>query len=82
MIAVESPEHEARLLTGIRVALRKARELGYPVERMNVTASVASDGCSVRFEPIPTPGTITTGGDLTLRVDPDTEEVTNLLRGQ
>jgi hypothetical protein len=40
MIPVRDQEFDARLLTGIRVALRKARELGYPVERMDVTASV------------------------------------------
>jgi len=34
MIAIHDTEFDSRLLTGIRVALRKARELGYPVERM------------------------------------------------
>lgn len=82
MISVESPEYETRLLTGIRVALRKARELGYPVERMDVTASVSEGVCSVHFAPLPDPGTIRTGGDLSLCVDPRTEEITGLKRGQ
>ncbi len=80
--AAQSTEHETRLLTGIRIALRKARELGYAVERMDVTPSVSEGSCSVHLAPIPDPGTVLTGGDLSLRVDPQTEEITELQRGQ
>jgi hypothetical protein len=82
MIAVQSPEFDARLLNGIRVALRKARELGYPVERMDVTASISDGLCSVHFAPLADPGTIVTGGDLSLTVDPQTETISRVLRGQ
>ena len=82
MIALKDSEFDERLLAGIRVALQKARELGYPVERMDVTASVLAGNCSVYFAPIPAQGMIVTGGDLSLIVDPETEEVTGVKRGQ
>lgn len=82
MIAVNDSEFDARLLTGIQVALRKARELGYPVERMDVTASVTEGICSVHFAPLPQPGTIVTGGDLSVNVDPQRQEVVGFNRGQ
>jgi len=82
MIAVKDPEFDTRLLTGIQVALRTARELGYPVERMDVTASVTQEICSVHFAPLPQPGTIATGGDLSVKVDPQRQEVVGFHRGQ
>ena len=82
MIAVKDPEFDSRLLTGIQVALSKARELGYPVERMDVTASVSQGICSVHFAPLPDLGTIATGGDLSLNVDPQTQKVIRVKRGQ
>jgi len=82
MIAVKDPEFDTRLLTGIQVALRKARELGYPVERMDVTASVSRGICSIHFAPLSAPGTIATGGDLSLNVDPQSQEVVGIKRGQ
>jgi hypothetical protein len=82
MIAVKSREFDAQLLAGIRTGLQKARELGYHVERMDVTASIADGVCSVHFAPVSTPGTIVTGGDLSLTVESQTQEVTSVLRGQ
>jgi hypothetical protein len=82
MIAVKEPEFDSQLLRGIRVALRKARELGYAVERMDVTASVSDGICSVHFAPIAIPGTIIAGGDLSLTVVPETEEIAGVRRGQ
>jgi hypothetical protein len=82
MISVKDPEFDARLLNGIRVALRKARELGYNVERMDVSASVSEGVCSVHFAPLARPGTIVAGGDLSLTVAPDTEEILEVKRGQ
>jgi hypothetical protein len=82
MIAIKDPEFDARLLTGIRVALSKARELGYPVECMDITASVSNGICSVHFSPLADPGTILVGGDLSLSIDPETNEVTGVQRGQ
>lgn len=79
--ATES-DYETQLLSGIRAALRKARQLGYDVERMDVTASVLEGVCSVHLAPLPVPGTIRTGGDLSLTVDPRTEDVIEFKRGQ
>lgn len=76
------PEFDTQFLAGIRAALRKARELGYEVERMDVTASLFEGGCSVHFAPITAPGTIATGGDLTLTIDPRTGAVVEIKRGQ
>jgi hypothetical protein len=82
MIAIKDSQFDAQLLTGIRVALSKARELGYAVERMDVTASVSEGICSVHFAPLADPGTIVAGGDLSLSIDPQTNEVTGVQRGQ
>jgi hypothetical protein len=82
MIAIKDPEFDAQLLTGIRVALTKARELGYPVESMDITASVSKGICSVHFAPFADPGKIVAGGELPLSIDPQTNEVTGVERGQ
>jgi hypothetical protein len=82
MIAIKNTEFDAQLLTGIRLGLSKARELGYPVERMDVTASLSDGICSVHFAPLASPGTILTGGDLSVSVDPQTNEVKAVERGQ
>jgi hypothetical protein len=82
MNAVVEQEFDTRLQAGIRAALRKARELGYEVEQMDVTASVVDELCSVQFAPRPVPGTISTGGDLSLTVDPRTEQIVETRRGQ
>jgi hypothetical protein len=82
MIAIKDTEFDSKLLTGIRVGLSKARELGYPVERMDVTASLSQGLCSVHFAPLADPGAILTGGDLSLSIDPQTKEVTAVERGQ
>ena len=73
MIAVKDSEFDTHLLAGIRIALQKARELGYQVEQMDVTASVCAGSCSVHFAPIAEAGTIMTGGDLSLTIDAGTE---------
>lgn len=75
-------EFDSRLLTGIQVALNKARELGYPVERMDVTASVSDETCAVHFSRMPVPGTIHTGGDVSMTVDPAALAVISIKRGQ
>ncbi len=74
--------YDTQLVRGIRTALRKARELGYQVEVMDITASVSEGVCSVHFAPLATPGYIATGGDLTLTVNPETDEFIHIERGQ
>lgn len=82
MPAIQDAEFETRLLAAIRTGLRKARELGYDVEQMDVTASPCEGLWAVHFGPLEVPGTITTGGDLSLTVDPYTEQVIDFKRGQ
>ena len=79
---MNEPQHDTQLLTGIRLGLRKARELGYAVERMDITASVSKGICVVHFAPIPEPGFVTAGGDLSVFIDPRAEEVIEYRRGQ
>ena len=82
MSVAQEPEHDTQLLTGIRVGLRQARELGYDVEKMDLTASVAEGVCAVHFAPVPRPGMITAGGDLAITINPQTGEALGYKRGQ
>lgn len=82
MNAVQEAEHDTQLLAGIRIGLQKARNLGYDVERMDVTASIADGLCAVHFAPASRPGFITAGGDLVLKIDSRTDEVVACQRGQ
>jgi hypothetical protein len=76
------PDFDTQLLRGIQTALRQARGLGDHVETMDITASVSDGVCHVHFSPIPAPGTIQTGGDLTVSVNSDTDEIIGYERGQ
>ena len=75
-------DFDTQLVRGIQTALRRARGLGYHVETMDITASVADGVCHILFSPIPAPGTIQAGGDLTVAVNSDTDEVIGYERGQ
>ena len=75
-------DFDTQLVRGIQTALRRARGLGYHVETMDITASVADGVCHIHFSPIPAPGTIQAGGDLTVAVNSDTDEVIGYERGQ
>ena len=75
-------DFDTQLVRGIQTALRRARGLGYHVETMDITASVSDGVCHIHFSPIPAPGTIQTGGDLTVAVNSDTDEVIGYERGQ
>ena len=75
-------EYDTHLVRGIQTALRKARELGYPVETMDVTASLAQGICHIHFAPLTAPGYIKSGGDLMLLVNAETDEVIHYERGQ
>lgn len=77
-----SHEHDMRLLAGIEVALAKARELEYAIETMNMSASMQGGKCVVHFTPVPSPGHITMGGDLSVTVDPESNNILDLVRGQ
>ena len=82
MSAIQEVDHDAQLLARIRIGLRTARNLGYDVGRMDVTASVADGMCDVYFAPVSQPGFLTAGGDLMLEIDSRTEEIVSCRRGQ
>jgi hypothetical protein len=75
------PNFDTHLIRGIQTALRQARGLGYHVETMDITASVSNGVCHIHFSPIPSPGTIQTGGDLTVSINSDTDEIIGYERG-
>ena len=82
MSVAAASDYDTQLVRGIQTALRKARELGYHVESMDVSASVAEGICTIHFAPLPTPGSIHTGGDLTVTINAETDELIKYVRGQ
>ena len=76
------PDFDTQLVRGIQTALRQARGLGDHVETMDITASVSDGVCHIHFSPIPAPGTIQTGGDLTVAINSGTDEIIGYERGQ
>jgi len=79
---LERPARERDLVKAFEVALDKARELKYQLERMKVTFSVADDACTAYFEVVPEPGHLVLGGDLTVKIDLNTKQVIDFERGQ
>ena len=77
-----SHDYDTRLLAGIEAALSKARELGYAIETMDMSASMQNGLCIVHFAPVPTPGHIVMGGDLSVTIDPVSNSVQAVRRGQ
>ena len=78
-------ERQARqrdLVKAFDVALDKAREFKYELERMKVTFSVSDDACTAYFEVVPEPGHLVLGGDLTVKIDLNTKQVIDFERGQ
>jgi hypothetical protein len=82
MSIASKSEYDTQLVRGIQTALRKARELGYGVEAMDVTASLSQGVCNIHFAPLAPPGYIKSGGDLTLLVNAETDELIRYERGQ
>ena len=82
MSVATASDYDTRLVCGIQTALRTARELGYPVESMDITASIFQGVCTVHFAPLPSPGYATCGGDLTVTVNAETDELIQYERGQ
>jgi len=79
---LERPARERDLVKAFEVALDKARELKYQLERMKVTFSVADDACTAYFEVVPEPGHLVLGGGLTVKIDLNTKQVIDFERGQ
>lgn len=77
-----SHEYETRLLAGIEVALAKARELDYAIETMDIAASMQNGKCIVHLTPVPAPGHIVLGGDLSVTINPVSNSILGLTRGQ
>ena len=82
MSALAESEYDIQLFRGIQTALRQARELGYHVESMDITASVLDGQCNVHLAPLPIQGCITCGGDLTVTIDAETGKLLHFQRGQ
>ena len=82
MSVAAASDYDTRLVRGIQTALRTARELGYHVETMDITASVSEGICTIHFAPLPTPGFILCGGDLTVTINAETDELMQYERGQ
>ena len=82
MSVAAASDDDTQLVRGIQTALRKARELGYHVETMDITASVSDGICTIHFAPLPTPGFISCGGDLTVAINAETDELMQYERGQ
>lgn len=82
MSVAAASDYDTQLVRGIQTALRTARGLGYPVESMDITASVAQGVCTIHFSPLPIPGCIRSGGDLTVTIDAETDELIQYERGQ
>ncbi len=82
MSALADSEYDSQLFRGIQTALRQAREWGYVVESMDITASVLEGLCHVHLAPLPKPGRLTCGGDLTVTVDAETGQLLSFQRGQ
>ena len=82
MSVAAASDYDTQLVRGIQTALRKARELGYHVETMDITASVSDGICTIHFAPLPTPGFVACGGDLTVAINAETDELMQSERGQ
>ena len=82
MSVAAASDYDTQLVRGIQTALRKARELGYHVETMDVTASVSEGTCTIHFAPLPTPGFILSGGDLTVTINADSDKIIQYEQGQ
>ena len=82
MSVAAASDDDTQLVRGIQTALRTARGLGYPVETMDITASVSQGVCTIHFSPLPTPGFIRSGGDLTVTLDAETDALIQYERGQ
>ena len=82
MSVAATSDYDTQLVRGIQTALRTARGLGYPVETMDITASVSQGVCTIHFAPLPALGIIQSGGDLTVTIDAETDELIQYERGQ
>ncbi len=82
MSVAAASDYDTQLVRGIQAALRTARGLGYHVETMDITASVSQGVCTIRFASLPAPGFILSGGDLTVTIDTETDELIQYERGQ
>ena len=82
MSAAAASDYDTQLVRGIQTALRTARGLGYPVETMDINASVSEGICTIHFAPLSSPGFIQSGGDLTVTIDARADTLIQYERGQ
>ena len=74
--------YDTQLLGAIEAALSQARQLNYPVENMDIAASMKDGNCIIHFLPVSAPGTVMMGGDLEVTVDSHSHQVLEFSRGQ
>ncbi len=73
---------DTQLPGAIETALSQARQLNYPVENMDISASMKNGNYVVHFFPVCTPGAIVMGGDLEIIIDSAGHQVLDFSRGQ
>jgi len=81
-MSTQAEQDDRKVLQALNVAMQKARELDYELEKMAVTLSRTKQTCTAYFHPIPEPGHAVLGGDLTVVVDLGRMECIRVERGQ
>lgn len=74
--------YDTQLLGAIEAALSQARQLSYPVENMDISASMKDGNCVIHFSPVAASGTLVMGGDLEVTIDSISHQVLGFSRGQ
>jgi hypothetical protein len=82
MMVAQQQSYDTELVKALERALKQARSLGYDAEKMRVSLSVADDVCTTYFEVVPPPGQVILGGDLTVQIDLNTQNVIHFELGQ
>jgi hypothetical protein len=75
---VQPPKPQIQKNNAIKIASRQAKQLGYDPDKMTVECEKPANEFVVVF----LPPTSQVGGDLTIKIDAATGEVTGILRGQ
>ncbi len=75
---VSAIDFDTLLVSAMKIALSKARELGYPIEAMELTVASNDMEHDFHFCPVARPGNIVMGGDLVIAVDRNSLEIVKL----
>ena len=66
----------------LTLAIQEARNLDYPAETMEISLRMEEKQAVAHFAPVSKPGTLITGGDVTIRVGLQNMRVLAVERGQ